>query len=280
MDPTIMHPLTMQMRMARFIKEDDWKNEIVLYFFPDGVYELPRFARCWIRNYFLTVVLYLGLGALWSLWVYKIKGKKYFAPGEKPSKKDVFEQIKVSMMAIPLYALLPCAAEWMVERGWTKAYASISEVGIPMFFAYFAMYMSCVEFGVYWMHRMLHESKFLYNNLHHIHHKYNKENTMSPFAGLAFHPLDGMLQAIPYVWTLYLVPMHFLTVELLLFATGIWTTNIHDNINGKCEPIMGAAYHTIHHTLYRFNYGHYLTYMDRAFGTYITPYQLEKRKSK
>eukprot|EP00894_Picocystis_sp_ML_P001607 jgi/Pico_ML_1/52124/g2884.t1 len=197
-----------------------------------------------------------------------------------PSKKDVVEQIKVSMKAIPLYALLPCAAEWMVERGWTKAYANISDVGIPMFFAYFAMYMCCVEFGVYWMHRMLHESKFLYNNLHHIHHKYNKENTMSPFAGLAFHPFDGMLQAIPYVWTLYLVPMHFLTVELLLFATGIWTTNIHDNINGKCEPIMGAAYHTIHHTLYRFNYGHYLTYMDRAFGTYITPYQVEKRKSK
>lgn len=30
--------------------------------------------------------------------------------------------------------------------------------------------------------------------LHHIHHKYNKEHTLSPFAGLAFHPLDGILQ--------------------------------------------------------------------------------------
>lgn len=30
--------------------------------------------------------------------------------------------------------------------------------------------------------------------LHYIHHKYNKEHTLSPFAGLAFHPLDGILQ--------------------------------------------------------------------------------------
>lgn len=30
--------------------------------------------------------------------------------------------------------------------------------------------------------------------LHWDHHKYNKEHTLSPFAGLAFHPLDGILQ--------------------------------------------------------------------------------------
>lgn len=30
--------------------------------------------------------------------------------------------------------------------------------------------------------------------LHHTHHKYNKEHTLSPFAGLAFNALDGILQ--------------------------------------------------------------------------------------
>ena len=30
--------------------------------------------------------------------------------------------------------------------------------------------------------------------LHVIHHKYNKGDQMSPFAGLAFHPLDGIMQ--------------------------------------------------------------------------------------
>ena len=44
---------------------------------------------------------------------------------------------------------------------------------------------------------------------------------------------SGCLQAIPYCWTLMYVPMHFLTHELLLFATGVWTTNIHDCIHGR-----------------------------------------------
>jgi len=39
----------------------------------------------------------------------------------------------------------------------------------------------------------------------------------------------------------------------------------------QMEPIMGAAYHTIHHTTYKHNYGHYFTYMDRIFGSLTPP---------
>jgi hypothetical protein len=28
----------------------------------------------------------------------------------------------------------------------------------------------------------------------------------------------------------------------------LWTANIHDCIDGKVWPVMGAGYHTIHHT--------------------------------
>lgn len=115
--------------------------------------------------------------------------------------------------------------------------------------------------------------------LHAIHHKYNKEHTMSPFAGLAFHPLDGILQAIPYTLTLFVVPTHFLTHELLLFATVFWTTNIHDNLHGNLLPIMGAGWHTIHHTTYRHNYGHYFVFMDWLFGTLISPAELEAQQA-
>ena len=38
--------------------------------------------------------------------------------------------------------------------------------------------------------------------LHYIHHKYNKEHTLSPFAGLAFHPLDGILQVCNHSFVL------------------------------------------------------------------------------
>ena len=160
-------------------------------------------------------------------------------------------QILVSCKAIPLYTLLPPLSEHLILSGYTRAYGRISSVGLPLYLCHVALYMLSVEFGVYWQHRKLHEIKWAYSWLHRIHHVYNKENTLSPFAGLAFHPLDGLLQAVPYVWTLFLTPCHYFTHELLLFFTGIWTANIHDCIDGDCEPIMGAAYHTIHHTTYR-----------------------------
>ncbi len=38
---------------------------------------------------------------------------------------------------------------------------------------------------------------------------------------------------------------------------------------------MGAGYHTIHHTTYKHNYGHYFVYMDKLFGTLVTPEDYE-----
>jgi sterol desaturase/sphingolipid hydroxylase (fatty acid hydroxylase superfamily) len=49
------------------------------------------------------------------------------------------------------------------------------------------------------------------------------------------------------------------------------TANIHDCIDGKIWPVMGAGYHTIHHTTYRHNYGHYTILMDSLFGTLQNP---------
>lgn len=46
------------------------------------------------------------------------------------------------------------------------------------------------------MHRTLHTNKFLYKYVHALHHKYNSAETLSPWASIAFNPLDGVLQVI------------------------------------------------------------------------------------
>ena len=91
------------------------------------------------------------------------------------------------------------------------------------------------------------------------------------FPGLAFHPLDGILQAVPHVVALFIVPIHFTTHLGLLFMEAIWTANIHDCIHGNIWPVMGAGYHTIHHTTYKHNYGHYTIWMDWMFGSLRDP---------
>ena len=66
---------------------------------------------------------------------------------------------QVSCLSIPLYSMLPALEEWVMERGWTRAYTRVSDVGLGWHVAYFCAFMACVEFGVYWAHRLLHDIK-------------------------------------------------------------------------------------------------------------------------
>ena len=63
---------------------------------------------------------------------------------------------------MPLYSMLPAVTEFMAEAGWTLAYPRVANVGWPAYLLYFALYMSCVEFCVYWVHRGLHDLKWGY----------------------------------------------------------------------------------------------------------------------
>lgn len=80
---------------------------------------------------------------------------------------------------MPLYSVLPAVTEYAVEQGWTKSYTRISDVGVGRYLAYFVIYMACVEYFVYWMHRGLHDIKIGYRYL---------SNPLSPTSNLSPHP--------------------------------------------------------------------------------------------
>ena len=185
---------------------------------------------------------------------------------------------------MPLYATLPALTETVVERGWTRVYSRIDDVGVGWYLGYFVLYMASVEFFVYWMHRGLHDVRLGYRCvgsfsltfrpstppgiiggyslccligrrlqgllvlapdllsgslkkdgntkpallcrlLHHTHHKYNKEHTLSPFAGLAFNPLDGILQVQSTLPPIIAGPC--LQSEALLLATCLRLLGMH-----------------------------------------------------
>lgn len=101
-------------------------------------------------------------------------------------------QIGVAMKAMPWYTALPTISEYMIEHGWTKCYSRIGDVGWVAYLGYLIVYLVFVEFGIYWMHRELHDIKPLYKYLHATHHIYNKQNTLSPFAGISYFLISGI----------------------------------------------------------------------------------------
>ena len=70
--------------------------------------------------------------------------------------------LQVATSSMPLYATLPALTEAVVERGWTRVYSRIDDVGLGWYLGYFLLYMASVEFFVYWMHRGLHDVRIGY----------------------------------------------------------------------------------------------------------------------
>ncbi|KAL0720043.1 hypothetical protein Bca4012_069367 [Brassica carinata] len=233
----------------------------------DGILQaVPHVIALFIVPIHFTT--HLGLLFMEAIWTANIHDCIH---DSIPTRKAMVVQIYVAMKAMPWSTLVPTVSEYMIERGWTKCYSRFDQFNLFLCLVCIALYLVLVEFMIYWVHKMTHDVRFLYNHIHASHHIYNKQNTLSPFAGLAFHPLDGILQAVPHVIALFIVPIHLITHLSLLIMEGVWTASNHDCINGNIWPIMGAGYHTIHHTTYKHNYGHYTICMDWLFGSLKVP---------
>lgn len=239
-------------------------------FGPDNGYYLQCYVRDWIAG---TLVYWIAAG-LWHVAIYWILGDQLFtSQGRRmPSTATIVDQMCLAQASLFLYAALPVLSEILIENNLTRSYFFIDEVGgWGMYAVYFILYLTFVEVGVYWVHRTLHTNKFLYKYVHGLHHKYNKAITLTPWCSIAFNPIDGILQASPYVVGLFFIPMHYFTHIIMLFFTGLWATNIHDAVWSDGGPIMGSKYHTVHHTHYHYNFGQFFVFADYVFGTLRVP---------
>ena len=214
----------------------------------DGSY----YFLCYCRNLFGGMLIYYITAGAFHYVNYVRDAAKLFVtnggPRPRPTRATIVDQIVLAQSSLFLYVALPVFSDWLIESGYTASYYSIGEIGgwLP-YLAYTLFYFCLVEIGIYWMHRTLHTNKWLYNNVHARHHAYSKPETLTPWASIAFNPIDGILQASPYVFWLLFVPCHYITHMVMLFATAVWATYIHDSMDGDYEPIMTNKVST--HTL-------------------------------
>lgn len=195
--------------------------------------DVSYYAICYIRDLVAGTGVYWATAAIWHLVIYNILGNQLFTSKGRPFPKadTIFGQMLLAQSSLLIYAGLPVLSEYLIESGWTRAYFYVDEIGGWGYYAaYLLAYIAVVEVGIYWMHRTLHDNKFLYTYVHGMHHQYFTPETLTPWASIAFNPIDGILQACPYVIALFFVPCHYFTHVLLLFFSGVWATNIHDSV--------------------------------------------------
>jgi len=240
-----------------------------------GSLEAAHYLLCYLRNFIAATLIYYGVAGTFHYFCY-IHPVSYKIFEEmkrtRPNASIIWNQIFLAQASLFLYVMLPVADEFVVEQGWTYTYFTVEEIGgYGWYAATMLFYFALVEIGIYWMHRTLHTNKWMYRNIHMLHHQYKTPEMLTPWASIAFHPLDGIMQAFPYFANLFFVPCHYPTHVCLLFFTAIWATYIHDAMDWSIDPIMGSKYHTVHHTHYIYNYGQVFTFCDRFWGTLRVP---------
>jgi sterol desaturase/sphingolipid hydroxylase (fatty acid hydroxylase superfamily) len=138
------------------------------------------------------------------------------------------------------------------------------------FVAQVALVVVLVEFGQYWMHRLMHNATPFWLT-HAPHHHLTQLNAMKGAVG---NPIELFLISLSVV-ALFDLP---LSAELCAFnILSVISTFAHANT--RCDPPRWYAFvfttirhHSLHHSVAyentRCNYGNSLILLDRVFGTY------------
>lgn len=186
-------------------------------------------------------------------------------------KNQKWLEIKSSLIAAPIIDIM--TIPWFLGevRGKSKLYENVADYGWGYFVASIGLYLLFTDFWIYWIHRWEHHPR-IYKYIHKPHHKWVMP---TPWSALAFHPVDGYAQSLPYHVFVYLFPLHkYLYIGLFVFVQ-LWTILIHDGdmISGHLleRYINSPAHHTLHHLYFTCNYGQYFTWADSYFDSYREP---------
>lgn len=146
----------------------------------------------------------------------------------------------------------------------------------------FAIAMAVLDTWQYFMHRYMHQNKFLYKHIHSQHHR-----LVVPYAfgALYNHPLEGLILDTVGGAMAFLASgmspqtsiffFSFATIKTVDDHCGLWLPGNLFHILFKNN----SAYHDIHHQLYgtKYNFSQpFFVTWDKILGTYM-PYKVEPR---
>ncbi|KAG4429485.1 hypothetical protein IFR05_015036 [Cadophora sp. M221] len=194
-------------------------------------------------------------------------------------KNQIRQEIRQACDAMPVMSLLTAPFFLAEVRGYSKLYDSLDSEPFKYYnYLQFPFFILFTDMFVYFIHRGLHHP-LIYKTLHKPHHKWIMP---TPYAAIAFHPVDGWAQSLPYHVFPFIFPLQKIAYLALFFFVQVWTVFIHDGEYVANSPILnGAACHTMHHLYFNYNYGQYTTLWDRLGGSYRKPNEeLFRRESK
>lgn len=247
-------------------------------------------TKTWF-DFFLIIALryYLIAGLAFVVW-YVIRNKKVAYQKIQlkiPELKDYQREILYSSITIVIFSCVPYFLLNTDIRQYTLFYTDINTYGKLWFWLAFPVMLFLHDAYFYFAHRLMHHPK-LFKHVHLIHHK---STNPSPWAALAFHPLEAVVEVGIVVLFIFCMPL--CRYHLFFFFLLMMVYNVYGHLGWELYPkgfnktaigkwINTSVNHNQHHQYFKGNYGLYFLWWDRWFKTIRTDYdeQFDEVKSR
>ncbi len=229
----------------------------------------------------IVFLRYLLLASIFFLIYYAIKRRAWSARKvqlEFPEGSDYRREFLFSLSTSIIFATLGYLFFFGPLAQYTKVYTNIQEFGLPYFFLSVSLTLVVHDTYFYWTHRAMHHPA-VFGRVHRVHHL---STNPSPWAAMAFHPLEavvefGIIAIVPFIY-----PIHPLAIGLFLLIMMIY--NVYGHLGFELYPkgfagsrlgrwINTSVNHNQHHQHIKGNYGLYFLWWDRWMGTIRSDYE-------
>jgi lathosterol oxidase len=221
----------------------------------------------WVTLMVAAIVVYFALSGLSYLVVY-VLGRRRFHPSYVADGVQNRRAMRLSIVGVLGNVTLAMPVQALIASGHSQIYWTVSAAGVPWMVASVVLYVAFVDTAIYWTHRTMH-TDFLYRHVHRYHHEWQVPNS---WTSMAFHPLDSFALALPVHLFAFLVPLNGYVYLVMQGVMSLWSVGSHDRVAlVRFRWFNYVDNHTLHHWLYRCNYGQFFTFWDRVMGTWRDP---------
>lgn len=247
-----------------------------------GWYSDPMFLQLPVATLLLSLIAFLLFSLPWTLlawfdpaWArpYKVQQAPFDVRKTLP---ETLRRITLNTLAVALLLVLL----WPLLR-----LSGIHAGPVPHWSTFvwqLALFVLLDDFLYYWMHRAMHENRWLLKHVHAVHHQLR---TPSAIGGNHFHWIELALTAGLALVGPVLLESHVYVVYAWIVLRQLEAADGHTGYDFPWDPLHwlplyeGAAYHDFHHSRFKGNYAGFLPVWDRVFGTYAKGY-LEYRAAR
>ena len=189
-----------------------------------------------------------------------------------PSRADLRREILYSVSTLVVLAGVNSMFLALSVSGVIDVYADPLKYGVVWLVLSLPVMVVLHDFYFYWTHRLMH-TRWLFRHVHGVHHR---SRNPSPWAALAFHPVEALINGMVVPFALLLIPVNQYVVIAFAVHQIVRSTHGHASVEslprGFARHWLGGRFtttthHHLHHETARGNYALWFTWWDRWCGT-------------